>query len=103
MVVGTARPGPLHLAHNPGWAQPWPQVPRSSLGTLPMRGRENCWEVWPGENVRSYGGRKGFRFPGHVPREPGNLAWLLKVGACCTEGGLWWRGPGAHAGFRVWA
>ena len=101
--MGTALPGPLHLAHNHGWAQPWPQVPRSSLGTLLMRGRENCWEVWPGENVRSSGGRTGFRFPGHVPREPGNLAWLLKGGACCPEGGLWWRGPGAHARFRVWA
>ena len=67
-----------------------PQGPRSSLGTLPMRGRENCWEVWPGENMRSSAVRKGFRFPGHVPREPGNLAWLLKGGACCTEGGLWW-------------
>ena len=77
MVVGTAPPGPLQLAHNPGWAQPWPQVPRSSLGTLLMRGRENCWEVWPGENVRSSGSRKGFLFPGHVPREPGNVAWLL--------------------------
>ena len=99
MVVGTARPGPLHLAHKRGWAQPWPQVPRSSLGTLRMRGRENCWEVWPGENVRSSAGWKGFRFPGHLPREPGNLAWLHKGGACCPEGGLWWRGLGAHAGF----
>ena len=53
--------------------------------------------------MRSSGGRTGFRFRGHVPREPGNPAWLLKGGACCPEGGLWWRGPGAHAGFRVWA
>ena len=53
--------------------------------------------------MRSSGGRTGFRFRGHVPREPGNPAWLLKGGACCPEGGLWWRGPGAYAGFRVWA
>ena len=97
MVVGTARPGPLHLVHNPGWAQPWPQVTRSSLGTLPMRGRENCWEVWPGENVRSSGGRKGFRFPGHLPREPGNLPGYSRVGML-HRGRLVVEGPGCACG-----
>ena len=92
MVLGTARPGPLHLAHNSGWAQPWPQVPRSSLGTLLMRGRENCWEVWPGENVRSSGGRKGFLFPGSRAQgtwEPGLVTqgWgMLPRGRLVVEG-----------------
>ena len=27
MVVGTAPPGPLHLAHNRGWAHPGPRSP----------------------------------------------------------------------------
>ena len=49
MVVGTARAGPLHLAHNRGWAHPWPQVPRSSLGTLMMRGHRTAGKCGQGK------------------------------------------------------
>ena len=64
MVVGTTCLGPLHLSQNRGLPLPWPQVPRSSLGTLPLRGRENCCEVWPGENARSSRWQGGLQFPG---------------------------------------
>ena len=77
MVVRTASPGPLHLAHNRGWAQPWPQVPRSSLGTLPVRafvGGDLMGSVVHRKTRGPLGGRQGFQFPGDEPRDPVNLA-----------------------------
>ena len=35
------------------------------------------------------GGREDFRFPGHDPGDPVNLARYLKGGAGCPQTGLW--------------
>ena len=99
MVVGTARPGPLHLAHNCGWAQPWLQVPRSSLGTLMMLGHRLLGSVVRGK-CEVLWGQDGLPFPGSRAQgtwEPGLVTqgWgMLPRGRLVVEGG-----PGAPAGF----
>ena len=89
MVVGTAPPGPLHLAHNRGWAQPWPQVPRSFLGTLPMWGqgellgsvaRGKCEVLWWQEGLPFPGSRaQGTWEPGLVTQGWGMLPGVRLV------------------------
>ena len=59
--------------------------------------------VFHGKTRGPLGGREGFRFPGHDPRDPVNLARILKGGAPCPEGRLWWGGLPAHARPCVWA
>ena len=54
-----------------------PQVPRSSLGTLPVRafvGGDLMGSVVHRKTRGPLGGRQGFQFPGDEPRDPVNLA-----------------------------
>ena len=85
MVVGTARPGPLHLAHNRGWAQPWPQVPRSFWALCLCRGWKLLGSVARGK-CEVLCGQEGLPFPGSPAQgtwEPG----LVTQGWCMLPRG----------------
>ena len=75
MCVGPSRPGPLHQARTRGLppaTAPGPQVVPAhsvSAGLGELRG-----SVAQGKTCGPLCVREGFRFPGHEPRDPVNLA-----------------------------
>ena len=72
---GPARPDPLHLARNLG--RPPAQAPRPQVfpGHSACAGvAELLDSVVHGKTRGPLGGSEGFRFPGHDPRDPVNLA-----------------------------
>ena len=72
--------GPTSLGHSTwrgtmAYARPQPPVPKYSRRTLSLRGLgELMGSVGQGKTHGPLGGREGFRFPGHEPRDPGDLA-----------------------------
>ena len=95
MVLGTARPGPLHLAHNRGWAQPGPQVPSPSLGTLPMWGQGELLGSVARGKCEVLCRQEGLPFPGSRDQgtwEPGQVTqgWGMLPGGRLVEKGPGW-------------
>ena len=74
MGMSPARPGPFHPARTPSQPPARPQVPSSSLGTASAEVGDLLGSVVSEKTRSPPGGREGFQFLGHEPRDSVNLA-----------------------------